>query len=105
MAYRVPTPTVSIIDLTCELEKEASSEDINYAFKKASQTEELNGILGVEDAPLVSSDYIGNSFSAVVDALSTRAIGNMVKVLAWYDNEYGYSHRLADFAEFVAKKL
>jgi glyceraldehyde 3-phosphate dehydrogenase len=74
-------------------------------LKKASQSERLKGILGVEDAPLVSSDYIGNSYSAVVDAPLTMVIDNLVKVVAWYDNEWAYACRLAEFAEFVGKKL
>jgi glyceraldehyde 3-phosphate dehydrogenase len=78
---------------------------VNYVLKKASQTERLKGILGVEDAPLVSSDYIGNSYSAIVDALSTMVIDNLVKVVAWYDNEWAYACRLAEFAEFVGKRL
>jgi len=105
ISFRVPTPTVSVIDLVCELKKEAAAEELNYAFKKASQTKELEGILGIEDAQLVSSDYIGNSFSAIVDSSLTMAIGNLVKVVAWYDNEWGYSCRLADFANYVAKKM
>ncbi len=105
MAIRVPTPTVSIVDLVCQVEKETTPEEVNYAFKKASQEERLKGILGIEDQALVSSDYKGNSFSAIIDALSTRVIGNLVKVLAWYDNEWAYSCRLAEFAEFVGKKL
>ncbi|MBC7074295.1 type I glyceraldehyde-3-phosphate dehydrogenase [Candidatus Parcubacteria bacterium] len=105
IAFRVPTPTVSVLDLICVLEKEVTKEEVNYAFKKASQTERLKGILGIEDAPLVSSDYIGNSFSAVVDANLTEAIGNLVKVVAWYDNEFAYACRLAEFAEFVGKRM
>ena len=105
IALRVPTPTVSVVDLCCEVGKETTSEEVNYIFKKASQEKRLKGILGVEDAPLVSSDYIGNSFSAVVDALSTKVIDNFVKIIAWYDNEYGYASRLADFTEFLGEKL
>ncbi len=105
IALRIPTPTVSVVDLVCEVEKDTTAEEVNFVFKKASQEKRLKGILGVEDAPLVSSDYIGNSFSAVVDALSTKAIGNLVKIIAWYDNEFGYASRLADFTEFVGKKL
>jgi len=105
IAFRVPTPTVSVLDLICELKKKTTAEEINYTFKKASQTKELNGILGIEDAPLVSSDYIGNSFSAIVDAPSTMVIENLVKVVAWYDNEWAYACRLAEFAEFIGKKL
>lgn len=105
IAMRVPTPTVSILDLICEVEKKTTSEEVNYAFKKASEKKELNGILGIEDAPLVSSDYIGNSFSAIVDSPSTMANDNLVKVVAWYDNEWAYACRLAEFAEYVGKKL
>ncbi len=105
IAMRVPTPTVSILDLICQVEKKTTSEEVNYIFKKASQKKELKGILGIEDAPLVSSDYIGNSFSAIVDAPLTMAIDNLVKVVAWYDNEWAYACRLAGFAEFVGKKL
>ena len=105
LALRVPTPTVSIIDFVCQVKKETTLEEINYVFKQASQKEELTGILGIEDAPLVSSDYKGNSFSAIVDALSTQAFGSLIKVLAWYDNEYGYACRLADFAEYIGKRL
>ncbi|MBZ9578752.1 type I glyceraldehyde-3-phosphate dehydrogenase, partial [Patescibacteria group bacterium] len=105
IAMRVPTPTVSVLDLICILEKEVTTEEINYTFKKASQKERFKGILGIEDVPLVSSDYIGNSYSAVVDSLLTKAEGKLVKVVAWYDNEYAYACRLAEFADYVGKKL
>jgi len=105
LALRVPTPTVSIVDFVAQIKKETTAEEINYVLRKASQREELKGILGVEDAPLVSSDYKGNSYSAIVDALSTQAQGNLIKVLAWYDNEYGYACRLAEFAEYLGRKL
>jgi glyceraldehyde 3-phosphate dehydrogenase len=105
IAFRVPVPTVSVLDLICEVEKKTIKEEVNYVLKKASQTERLKGILGVEDAPLVSSDFIGNSYSAIVDALSTMVIDNLVKVVAWYDNEWAYACRLAEFAEFVGKRL
>ena len=105
IAFRVPTPTVSVLDLICEVKKKTTAEEVNYTFKKASQKKELNGILGIEDALLVSSDYIGNSFSAVVDAGLTMAQDNLVKVVAWYDNEWAYACRLAEFAEYVGKKL
>jgi len=105
IAMRVPTPTVSILDLICEVEKKATTEEVNYIFKKVSQKKELKGILGIEDAPLVSSDYIGNSFSAIVDAPLTMANDNIVKIVAWYDNEWAYACRLAEFAEYVGKKL
>jgi len=105
IALRVPTPTVSTLDLICLVEKETTSQEVNYAMKKASQNKELKGILGVEDAPLVSSDYKGNSFSAVVDAGLTMAQDNLLKVVAWYDNEWAYACRLAEFAEYMGKKL
>jgi glyceraldehyde 3-phosphate dehydrogenase len=105
IAFRVPTPTVSVLDLICEVKKKTTKEEVNFVLKKTSQTERLKGILGVEDAPLVSSDYIGNSYSAVVDAPLTMVIDNLVKVVAWYDNEWAYACRLAEFAEFVGKKL
>jgi len=105
IAFRVPTPTVSVLDLICEVEKKASAEEINYTLKKASHKKGLEGILGVEDAQLVSSDYIGNCFSAIVDANLTIAIDNLVKVVAWYDNEWGYACRLAEFTEYIGKKI
>ena len=105
IAIRVPTPTVSILDLICEVQKKPSVETVNAAFKKAAQTKELKGILAVEELPLVSSDFIGNTNSAIVDAENTIVNGNLVKVLAWYDNEYGYACRLAEFAEFVGQKI
>ncbi len=105
IAMRVPTPTVSILDLICEVEKKTTAEEVNSIFKRASQKKELKGILAIEEAPLVSSDYIGNSFSAIVDAPLTMANDNMVKVVAWYDNEYAYACRYAEFAEYAGKKL
>jgi len=105
IALRVPTPTVSTLDLICLVEKETTSQEVNYAMKKASQNKELKGILGVEDAPLVSSDYKGNSFSAVVDAGLTMAQDNLLKVVAWYDNEWAYACRLAEFAEYIGHKI
>lgn len=105
IAFRVPTATVSVLDLICEVKKKTTAEELNYTFKKASQQKELQGILGIEDALLVSSDYIGNSFSAIVDANLTMAIDNLVKIVAWYDNEWGYACRLAEFSEFVGKKI
>ena len=106
LSVRVPTPVVSIIDLVCEVKKKTNSEEINALFEKASEKKENKGILQIEKAPLVSSDYIGNTYSATVDAENTKVIdGNLVKVLAWYDNEWGYSCRLAEFAEFIGKKL
>ncbi len=105
IAFRVPTATVSVLDLICQVEKKTSAEEVNYTFKKASQEKELKGILGIEDAQLVSSDYIGNSFSAIVDASLTMVSENLVKVVAWYDNEFAFACRLAEFTELVGKKI
>lgn len=105
IAFRVPTPSVSLLDLICETEKKTTAEEVNYIFKMASREKRFQGILGIEDALLVSSDYIGNSFSAIVDAGLTMAIDNLVKIIAWYDNEWAYACRLAEFAEFAGKKL
>ncbi len=105
IALRVPTPTVSVLDLVCWLEKKTTVEEVNFILKKASQEKKMEGILGVEDALLVSSDYIGNSFSCIVDASLTMANENLVKITAWYDNEWGYSCRLAEFAAYIGKKL
>jgi glyceraldehyde 3-phosphate dehydrogenase len=104
MAIRVPTPNVSLVDLTARLEKKASAKDVNDAFRAAAAGP-LRGILAVSDEPLVSIDYNGNRHSSTVDAALTTAIGDQVKVLAWYDNEMGYSQRLFDLARFVAGKL
>jgi len=104
-ALRVPTPDVSLVDLTVILEKAASAEEINAAFSKAAEGE-LKGILGVTDEPLVSADFLHENHSAVVDLLSTMVIGDShVKVLAWYDNEWGYSCRTVDLVEYIAKRL
>ena len=103
IALRVPIPTVSVLDLICTVEKKTSAEEVNSAFKEAA--EKMKGILAVEDAPLVSSDYIGDTHSAIVDLPLTMVKDNLVKVLAWYDNEYGYACRLAGVAELVGKKL
>jgi glyceraldehyde 3-phosphate dehydrogenase len=104
-ALRVPTPTVSVVDLTAELAKEASAEEINAAFKAASESGPLKGYLGYSEEPLVSVDYKGSEYSGVVDAMSTTVLGNMAKVIAWYDNEWGYSARVVDLAAMVAKNL
>ena len=103
MAIRVPTPNVSVIDLVVQLKKKASAEEINNSLKVASESY-LKGILSVCEEPLVSVDFNGSSFSSIVDALSTMVIGDMVKVIAWYDNEYGYSHRMVDLASFIAER-
>jgi glyceraldehyde 3-phosphate dehydrogenase len=105
MAMRVPTPDVSIVDLTAELEQTVTLEGVKDAFREAAAGE-LKGILGVSDEPLVSIDYVGNPHSSVIDLLSTFVIEErMVKVMAWYDNEWGYSARCVDLAAHVAASL
>jgi len=104
IAFRVPTPIVSILDLICQVEKKTSVGEVNNAFKKVAQ-KELKGILGVEEVPLVSSDFKGSPLSAIVDLPLTMVKENLVKVVAWYDNEWGYACRLAEFAEYVGKRL
>jgi glyceraldehyde 3-phosphate dehydrogenase len=104
MAYRVPTATVSVVDLVAELGKDVTADDLNSAFKAAAEGS-LKGILEYCDEPLVSIDFKGNSASSILDSMSTMVIaGNMVKVLSWYDNEWGYSCRLADLASFIVDK-
>ncbi|MGE5186497.1 MAG: type I glyceraldehyde-3-phosphate dehydrogenase [Acidobacteriota bacterium] len=103
-AIRVPTPNVSLVDLTARLEKKATAQEVNDAFRKAASGP-LAGILQVVDEPLVSCDYNGDRHSSSVDAPLTSVIGDMVKVMSWYDNEMGYSQRLYDLAKFVAEKL
>ena len=103
-ALRVPTPNVSVTDLVVELEKEATKESINAAFRKAAEGE-LKGILGVSDLPLVSKDFNGDARSSIVDADLTMVMeGNMAKVVAWYDNEWGYSSRIVDLAVYMSKR-
>jgi glyceraldehyde 3-phosphate dehydrogenase len=105
MSIRVPTPDVSIVDLVAEVEQETSVEALNEAFAEAAAGA-LAGILGITHEPLVSIDFTGNSHSAVVDAMSTNVSGGrMIKVLAWYDNEWGYSSRVVDLARYVAERL
>jgi glyceraldehyde 3-phosphate dehydrogenase len=103
LAFRVPTPTVSVCDFVATLAKEATVEEINEAFQDAA-SESMRGLLAYEDEPLVSSDFRGNPHSSIVDGLSTMAMGNLAKVVAWYDNEWGYSCRTADLAAFMAAK-
>ena len=104
MSLRVPTVTVSMVDFVATVRKETSREAVNEAFKAAAAGP-LKGILAFTDEPLVSTDFRGDSHSSIVDGLLTMVIGgNMVKVLAWYDNEWGYSSRVADLADFIAKK-
>jgi glyceraldehyde 3-phosphate dehydrogenase len=104
MSLRVPTVTVSVVDFVATIRKEASKETVNDAFKQAAAGP-LNGLLDYTEEPLVSSDFRGDPHSSIVDGLSTMVLGgNMVKVLAWYDNEWGYSCRVADLADFIAQK-
>ncbi len=104
LAFRVPVTTVSVIDFVAELQKEVTVEQVNQAFQTAAEGP-LTGILEYCQEPLVSTDFKGNPASSIVDALSTMVIGgNMVKVIAWYDNEWGYSCRLADLAAFITDK-
>ena len=105
LAVRVPTPTVSLLDLVCEVEKNTTVKEVNGFFEKAAAGP-MKGILDYNELPLVSADYKGNEYSAIVDGLSTMVMeGTMVKVLAWYDNEWGYSARVLDLVEFVGAKL
>ncbi len=104
LAFRVPVPTVSVVDFVADLNKEATVEQVNQAFQNAAEGP-LSGILGYCQEELVSIDFKGNPASSIIDSLSTMVLGgNMVKVIAWYDNEWGYSCRLADLAAYVAKK-
>src|SRR3989449_6516337 len=104
MSLRIPTITVSVVDFVAMVRKEATKDALNDAYKQAAASS-LKGILGYTDEPLVSGDFRGDSRSAIVDGLSTMVLGgNMVKVMAWYDNEWGYSCRIADLTDFIAKK-
>ncbi|MFD2170935.1 glyceraldehyde-3-phosphate dehydrogenase [Tumebacillus lipolyticus] len=104
-AMRVPTPNVSVVDLVANLEKDVTVEELNAALKEAAEGS-LKGILGFSDEPLVSIDFVGDARSSIVDGLSTMVVGEKtVKVVAWYDNEWGYSERVVDLARFVGKKM
>ncbi|MCA1556782.1 MAG: type I glyceraldehyde-3-phosphate dehydrogenase [Acidobacteria bacterium] len=104
ISVRVPTPNVSLVDVVIEVEKETTTEEVNKALKDAAG-EELQGILAFSEEPLVSIDFRGNSNSSIVDADYTKVIGGkLVKVLAWYDNEWGYSCRVRDLVKFIAQK-
>ena len=104
MAIRVPTPNVSLIDLVVEVKKNTSNKEVNEVFKEAAR-EGLKNILRVEDNPLVSIDYNGDPYSSIIDGLSTKVMkDNMIKVLAWYDNEWGYSNRVKDLLKFIVSK-
>ena len=105
-SLRVPTPDVSIVDLTAILGKEVTKDEINAAMKKASEGP-LKGILQYTEDPIVSTDVLHSTYSAVLDAQLTMVLGekgNFVKVFAWYDNEWGFSNRMVDFIEMVGKK-
>lgn len=105
MALRVPTPNVSLVDLVVDLKSDVTIDQINEAFESASKGS-LNGVLDITDEPLVSIDFNTNEHSAIIDGLSTMVIGsNKVKVLAWYDNEWGYSCRVVDLTKYVAQEL
>jgi glyceraldehyde 3-phosphate dehydrogenase len=102
---RVPTPTVSVTDLVCEVRKETTAEEVNAALKKASEGE-LKGIMAFTLEPLVSIDFRQDPHSSIVDGLSTMVMGgNMVKVVSWYDNEWGYSNRIVDLVNYVAERM
>ncbi|HUG56108.1 MAG TPA: type I glyceraldehyde-3-phosphate dehydrogenase [Candidatus Limnocylindrales bacterium] len=104
MAFRVPTPTVSVVDFTATLDREVTKDEVNAAFKRAAAGA-LKGIMDYTDEPLVSMDLKGDPHSTIVSGIDTIVLGDMVKVIAWYDNEWGYACRLADIAAFVASKL
>jgi glyceraldehyde 3-phosphate dehydrogenase len=105
-SMRVPTPDVSVVDLVANLEKDTTIEEVNAAFSSQADKGRWEGILAYSDLPLVSSDYIGNSFSSTIDADLTMVMDKRtVKVVAWYDNEWGYSNRVVDLTVFVAKRI
>ena len=105
VSIRVPTPTVSIVDLVCETKKDTTVEEVNTALKKAAETS-MKNILGYTELPLVSIDFRGNPLSSIVDSLSTQVMEkNLVKVLSWYDNEWGYSNRVVDLVKFMGEKM
>jgi glyceraldehyde 3-phosphate dehydrogenase len=100
----VPTPNVSLVDLTADLEKDATVEEVNAAMKRASE-DDLSGILSYTEQELVSSDFKGDAHSSILDAKSTMVVGgSQVKVLSWYDNEWGYSCRVVDLVRFMGQK-
>lgn len=106
VSVRVPTPVVSLSDVTALLKRSVTVEELNEAFKKAANEPYYQGILGVSEEPLVSSDYIGNSHSGIVDLLLTKVVGgNLVKVMVWYDNEWGYSNRLVEVVADTGRLL
>jgi len=104
IAVRVPTIDASLVDLTCVVKSATSVDEVNSAFKEASKTNMKKYIQYIE-VPLVSCDFIGNSYSAIFDAMETFVLGKLVKVLAWYDNEYGYACRVVDLIEYIGKRM
>lgn len=104
VAMRVPTPDVSIVDLSCELEQDVTVEQINEAYRAAAQGR-MKGVLDYTAEPLVSVDYIGNPHSSIIDGASTNVVAGLVKVMAWYDNEWAYSMRCVDLARYVGERL
>lgn len=106
VALRVPTPDVSVVALTCTVEKATSADEVNTAFREAARSGPLKGVLAVSDEPLVSVDYIGTLQSSTIDALSTTVVaGTLVNVTSWYDNEMGYSARCVDLLRYVGQRL
>ncbi|MBA3375822.1 MAG: type I glyceraldehyde-3-phosphate dehydrogenase, partial [Actinobacteria bacterium] len=104
MAFRVPTPTVSVVDFTATLSRDVTKDEVNAAFREASLGA-MRGIMAYTEEPLVSSDLKGDEHSTIVSGIDTIVLGNMVKIISWYDNEWGYACRLADITAFVASKL
>jgi len=104
ISVRVPTPVVSLVDLVCEIGKETTVEEINSVFAKYSDKGSMKGIFRVENDSLVSSDFVGNPFSSIFDPEYTKVNQNMIKIMAWYDNEWAYSCRLVELAEMIGKK-
>jgi glyceraldehyde 3-phosphate dehydrogenase len=104
MAFRVPTPTVSVVDFTAVLKRDVTKDEVNAAFRRASEGD-LKGIMAYTEEPLVSMDFKGDEHSTIVSASDTIVLGSMVKIVSWYDNEWGYACRLADITAFVASKL
>jgi glyceraldehyde 3-phosphate dehydrogenase len=105
IALRVPVPDGSVTDLVCNVGAEVTTEEVNNAFREASQSARMKGILYYTEDPIVSSDIVGDAHSCVFDSLSTMTNGRLVKILGWYDNEWGYSNRLVDVTEMIASKL
>ena len=105
MAMRVPVPDGSVTDLVCLLKEEVSADQVNQAYRAASESERLHGILEYTEDPIVSSDIVGNPHSCIFDSLSTMANGNLVKVIGWYDNEWGFSNRMVDLVGLIGSSL